>query len=420
MAIIANTGIVTILGFLMNVTITRRLRELTELTKRIGRGETDKRARVTGRDEIYIVATSINTMLDNIVHLVQETQGQRNYLQAQVERLVSEVSGVGEGDLRVQAQVTSDALGTLAQSFNYMVAELSNLIIRVKKYTQEVGSSATNMQEQMSRLVEDAEIRLQQIATATGEATQMALSSQKVAERVQVLDNAAKNAHISAHAGRTTIQQTTKGMRRINENVQETARRVQQLGERSSEINDIVSVISDIAHQTNRLALDAAVQAAMAGENGKGFSVVATDIRRLAERTKEQTTMSTRIIQGIREDIGAVATSMNDTQRETASGTNLVKDTGDSLEKIFLLVEQEAKEIALINTMVWSFLQASGHVTQIMQDVSQSTQQSSSSIRVVSQNMEHLAGLAQQLLTSVEAFKVKGDSRERRSLPGFA
>jgi methyl-accepting chemotaxis protein len=420
-ALLLNTGIIIVLGFLMNVTVTRRLRHLTALTKHIVRGETDKRARITGRDEIYIVASSINTMLDNIVHLVQETQGQRDYLQAQVEKLVNEVSGVGEGDLCVQAQVTSDALGTLAQSFNYMVAELSNLIIRVKMHTQEVEVTATNMREQMIRLVEDAEGQLLQMATATGEVVQMALSGQKVAERVQVLDSAAKNAHTSARIGRTTVQQTTKAIRRINENVQETARRVQQLGERSSEINDIVIVISDIAHQTNRLALDAAVQAAMAGENGKGFGVVATDIRRLAEKTKEQTTRSTRIIQGIREEIGAVATSMSDTQRETATGTNLVQDTGESLEKIFILVEQEAREIELINAMVWGFLQSSGHVTQIMQEVSQSTQQSSSSIRVVAQNMDHLARLSQQLLASVEAFKVQEQAavRERRSLPGF-
>jgi len=420
-ALLANTGIAVILGFLMNITIARRLRHLAALTKRIGRGETDKRARITGRDEISMVGISINTMLDNIVQLVQQTQGQRDYLQAQVETLVNEVSGVGEGDLRVQAQVTTDALGTLAESFNYMIAELSNLIIRVKTHTEEVELSSTNMYEQMTRLVEDAEIQLRQMDAATREVVQMALSSQKVAERVQVLDNAAKNTHTSARSGRATVQQTTKGMRRINENVQETARRVQQLGERSREINDIVSVISDIAHQTNRLALDAAVQAAMAGENGKGFSVVATDIRRLAERTKEQTTMSTRIIQGIREDIGAVATSMSDTQRETATGTSLVQDTGESLEKIFILVDQEAREIEVINTMVRSFLQSSSQVTQIMQGVSQSTQQGSSSIRVVAQNMEHLARLAKQLLASVEAFKVKEGVtvRERKSLPGF-
>jgi methyl-accepting chemotaxis protein len=248
------------------------------------------------------------------------------------------------------------------------------------------------------------------MATATTEVVQMSLSSRKVAERVQVLDDAAKDTHVSAHKGRATVQKTTEGMGRINKNVQATASQVQQLGERSREINDIVSVISDIAHQTNRLALDAAVQAAVAGENGKGFSIISADIRRLAEQTKEQTTMINRIIQGIREDIGAVAISMRDTQRETTTGTILVQGTGESLEKIFVLVEKQAQEMETINTMVRGLLQSSGHVTRIIQDVSQSTRQGSSSTRVVAQNMEHLAGLAKQLLASIEAFKIQGDT----------
>ena len=270
-ALLITTGAVFFLGFLMNLTITRRLRHLVTLTKQIGKGETDKRAIVTGRDEIYMVATSMNTMLDSIVRLLQETQGQHVSLQTQVEKLVNEVSSVGEGDLRVQARVTSDTLGILAESFNAMIAELNGLIIRVKKYTRDVEISATNMYDQMTQLVEDAEVQLHQMATATTEAVQMALSSEKVAERVQVLDDAAKNTHLSAHTGRATVQQTTEGIERINKNVQVTASKVQQLGERSREVNDIVSVISDIAHLTNRLALDAAVQAAVAGENGTGF-----------------------------------------------------------------------------------------------------------------------------------------------------
>jgi methyl-accepting chemotaxis protein len=415
-ALLVTTGAVTILGFLMNLTITQRLRHVAELTKRISKGETDKRAIVTGRDEIYMVAASMNTMLDSIVQLLQETQGQRDRLQAQVEKLVSEVSSVGEGDLRVQAQVTSDALGILAESFNYMIAELNGLVIRVKKYTKDVEVSATNMYDQMAQLVEDAEIQLHQMATATAEVVQMAHSSQNVAERVQVLDDAAKDTHFSARTGRATLQQTTEGIGRINQNVQATASKVQQLGERSREINDIVSVISDIAHQTNRLALDAAVQAAVAGENGKGFTIVSTDIRRLAEQTKEQTTRISRIIQGFREDIRAVAISMKDTQRETATGTSLVQGTGASLEKIFELVEQQANEIEMINTMVRSLLQSSSNVNHIMQEVSQSTRQGSSSTRVVAQNMEHLAGLAKQLLASIEAFKVKGGTAFSPSL----
>ncbi|HLZ56994.1 MAG TPA: methyl-accepting chemotaxis protein [Ktedonosporobacter sp.] len=406
-AILVSTGIVIGLGYLMNMTISQPLSHLATLTRRIAKGETNARATLDGRDEIALVASTMNNMLDNIVRLIQETQGQRDMLQAQVEKLVNEVSVVGEGDLRIQAEVTTDALGVLADSFNYMIEELSSLVVRVKSVAQGVENSTTSTFEYMSQLVYNADQQLAQIATATAEIEQMAHASRRVAERSQVLYETATEARLSARSGRGTVQQTIEGMTHINQNVQGTARKVQLLGERSREINDIVEAISGIAHQTNRLALDAAIQAAMAGENGKGFGAVAADIRRLAERSKEQTSRITKIIQSVREEIGAVAVAMHETERETSLGANLVQETGTTLATIFSLVEQQAQEIETINQVGRQQLQSSSMVVQIMQDVSISTQQSSDSTRHVAHNMELLAKQAEQLLASVEAFKLK-------------
>src|SRR5450631_1654804 len=303
-AFLATVLTVVMIGYIVNLTITRPLRQLTTLTRRIAEGETQARAEILGHDEIYTVANSMNNMLDNIVRLIQETQSQRDVLQGQVEKLVSEVSGVGEGDLRVQAQVTTDALGVLADSFNYMVEELGSLVIRVKMVAHEVASSTTAILDRMTQLVETGDIQIKQISGAAVEVKQVALSSQQVAERAQRLYDVARIARQDAQIGRESVQQAIEGMGRINDNVQETASKVQTLGDRSREINEIVDVISSIAHQTNRLALDAAIQAAMAGENGKGFGAVAADIRRLAERAKDQTNKITSIVRGVREDIG--------------------------------------------------------------------------------------------------------------------
>jgi methyl-accepting chemotaxis protein len=196
-------------------------------------------------------------------------------------------------------------------------------------------------------------------------------------------------------------------MGRIHEYVLDTSSKVQTLGDRSREINNIVEVIANIAHQTNRLALDAAIQAAMAGENGKGFGAVAADIRRLAERAKDQASSIGRIVRGVREDIGAVAVSMRDTERETSAGAELAQEAGNSLESIFGVVERQAYEIEAINQMAAQQLQSSSAVVQIMQAVSDTTQQSSGSTRDAAQNMERLARLAEQLLASVEAFKLR-------------
>ncbi|HEU5374441.1 MAG TPA: methyl-accepting chemotaxis protein [Ktedonobacteraceae bacterium] len=399
--------VITFVGFAVQRSITGPLTELVSLTRRISKGDTNARVKIESRDEIAIVGNSMNNMLDNIVHLIQDAQAQRDVLQGQVEKLVSEVSGVGEGDLRVQAEVTADALGVLADSFNYMVEELGSLVVRVKMVARDVEESTTMTSDRMTELVEGADRQIQQIANAAIEIERMALNSQQVANRAQALASSAREARLSAQGGRQAVQQTIEGMGRIYTNVQETSTKVQNLGERSREINNIVDAISTIAHQTNRLALDAAIQAAMAGENGKGFGAVAADIRRLAERAKEQANSVGRIVRSVRDEIGAVAVSMRDTERETSAGARLAEEAGTSLESIFSVIERQAREIDVISQMATQQQQSSGSVVQIMQGVSESTQESSGSTREAAQNMERVARLAEQLLASVEAFKLR-------------
>src|SRR6266704_4570350 len=346
-------------GYVVTITIIKPLRQLATLTKRIARGNTNARANVAGHDEISLVASSMNNMLDNIVRLIQEVQFQRDNLQAQVEKLVSEVSGVGEGDLRVQAEVTADALGVLADSFNYMVEELGSLVVRVKLVANEVDSSTLVIFDRLTQLVETGDIQLNQISNAAVEAERMADSSRTVAERAEILYGVAHDARQSAQGGRAAVQQAVEGMGRIHENVQETSSKVQTLGERSREINNIVEVISTVSHQTNRFAIDAAIQAATAGEHGKGFAAVAADIRRLAEGAKAQTSMIARIVRSVSEDIGAVAVSMQDTERETSTGAKLAEEAGTALQSIYAVVERQAREIELINRVSMQQLQSS-------------------------------------------------------------
>jgi methyl-accepting chemotaxis protein len=408
-AFLVTIMIIVATGYVVNQTITRPLILLAGLTRRIAGGETSVRAKLEGHDEIYLVANSMNIMLDNIVRLIQETQSQRDQLQAQVEKLVSEVSGVGEGDLRIQAEVTADTLGVLADSFNYMVEELSSLIVRVKMVANEVGNSTSSILDRMTQLVETGDIEMHQMGEAETQVEHLTNASRLVAERAQTLEKVARTARQDANEGRESVKQAVAGMGRINENVHETATKVQTLGDRSRAIDEIITAIGSIAHQTNRLALDAAIQAAMAGENGKGFGAVAADIRRLAERSKEQAGSITRMIRSFREDIAAVATSMQDTQRETAVGTKLTQEAGASLEALFTAVEEQAKEIESIAKIAMQQLQSSSAVVQIIHAVADSTQQSTASTRDASQNMERLARLVEQLRASVEAFKLRED-----------
>lgn len=394
-------------GYIVNQTITRPLSQLATITARINEGKMETRATVNGHDEIAVVANAMNGMLNNIVHLMQDAQTQRDRLQARVEKLVSEVCNVGEGDLQVQAEVTSDALGVLADSFNYMIEELSSLVVRVKMMAHEVENSTTMTFQNMVQLVSTGDVQIQQIGRAAQEVESMADMNRQVAERAQTLHMIADEAREMTQDGRESIQQTLEGMGRIQLYVQDTSAKVQALGDSSREIDNIVGVISTIAQQTNRLALDAAVQAATAGENGKGFGAVAVDIRRLAERAKDQTNIIGRIVRGVSEEIDAAAVSMKDTERETAVGAQLAEQTGLALESIFGVIERQGGEIDIINQMANRQLQSSNSVVRIMQSVSELTQQSSTNTRSAARNMEHLARLAEQLLSSVEAFRLR-------------
>ncbi|HEX4202814.1 MAG TPA: methyl-accepting chemotaxis protein [Ktedonobacteraceae bacterium] len=406
-AILISTACVIALGYVSHITITQPLNRLVSLTQRIGRGETQARAAVSGRDELAIVAVSINNMLDRIVRLLQETQGQHYALQASIERLVDEVSGVGEGDLRIQAEVTQDALGVIADTFNFMVEQLSSLIINVKSLAQEVGKATTVTSQQMAQLVDSAQQQFGHIEQATNETEKMAAASRQVSEYAKNLQALAKRAQGVANQGRWTVEKTTQGMERIDVNVQETSHQVQTLEQYSQEIKEVVNVIARIVMQTNRLALDASIQAAMAGDNGSGFGAVALGIRRLSEQTQAQTTNIEHIVNNVSAGILAVAQSMQETEQETNNGRQLIQDTGTAFKAIYNEIEQQAREINNVTQMSHQQLQSALAVAQVIHTVSEVTQRNSTGTAAVAERMQTVRLLADKLLASVGAFKLR-------------
>lgn len=418
-AFIFSTLVVFLISYVINLTITRPLRQLVDLTHRIAQGETNARATIMSQDEIYTVAASMNTMLDSIGQLMQDVQGQRDFLQARVDKLIAEVSSIGEGDLRMQAEVTADALGFLANSFNFMIRELSNLIIRVKVVTRQVETLTSTTQSRMSELVKINDHQILEMTKAVTTMQQMADSTRKVTERTQTLYYFARETRQIAYNGRSDVQQALTGMGHIYDNVQATSGKVQLLRDNSREINNIVSVISSIAHHTNRLALDATIQAATAGENGTGFAAVASDIRRLAEQTKSQAGMIASLVRTVNENISNVADSVRDTEHETANGTGRAQQAGKALDSIFDGVEHQAQAIESINTMVTQQSMLSKEVLQILQDVSEETHKNSDSTRDASQTMLRLTQLVEQLRASVGAFKLRDEQTAPKKKVGL-
>jgi methyl-accepting chemotaxis protein len=392
------------IGYLMNRTIIGPLQQLIALTQRVIRGEVTARSTLRGNNEIAHVASSMNKMLDTIVQLMNATQSQHDVLQGSVEKLAAQVRDVGEGNLRRRAAVTLDALGMFATSFNYMIDALSGLVKGVKKVAREVEHSTGRILELMTLRMRAGEQQVQQVFEATREVEQIASSSHSVANRAQSLYSVANQAQQSGREGQRAVWNVIAGIENIYLNVQTTADKVRTLEERSQEVNHIVEVISNIAHQTNRLALDSAIQAAIAGEHGQGFGAVAANIRKLAEQTKEEANTIARIVRSVREDIAEVISSIQETEKETFSETRAVQEVGEALKESFAAVERQAKEISSINQMAIQQQQLASKVAQIMQYISGITQQNGPLVDDVARNMQHLSGLVEQLRTSVDVF----------------
>jgi methyl-accepting chemotaxis protein len=409
LAMVGATAGVIVLGYIMNLTITQPLADLAALARRVREGKTDARASVRGCDEIAVVASSINHMLDHIGQLVRQTQAQRDQLQQEAERLINQVSKISEGDLTIQAEVDSASMGVLADFFNYIVEELSSLVVRVKYVAMEVGRSTYATQQEMFQLVTAADQQLASIGETTTIVEGMAQACLQVVERTKHLDTVNREARQATQQGRLTIQQIVQGVEHINRQTQEIALAIRVLAERSQEIDEVIRVLDGFVYQSNRLSLDAAVQVAMIKDPAvnQGFGEIAAEIRRVSEQSKVNLTTVSKNMRQMRLDMENVAKAMQEAAGETVAGTRRIRETEFFFSTIFNLVEQQAGEGETITGMMEKIFEASWLISQTMQEVSQSTQQTSQRTRTVAQEMQQLASQAQQLRASVEVFKLK-------------
>jgi methyl-accepting chemotaxis protein len=407
---VAVLGLLSVLSILLAVlvlarAVTRPVAELTRVAHSVQEGDLDARATVYGRDELGQVAVATNTMLDEITVLVQ-TREERDALQAQISKLLDEVSTVAEGDLTVQADVTADVLGSVADAFNYMVSELRSIIENVNRTTVEVASSTTQILETSGELATQSQAQAQRIAEATAAVETVATFAATVAVNAATGSEIAVNARHNASEGAEAVRQTVEGMYRIRDQVQETSKKIKRLGESSQEIGQIVQLIEDIADQTNLLALNAAIQAAMAGEHGRGFAVVADEVRRLAERATAATKQIAELVNSIQADTAEAVLAMENGTREVVDGSRLADAAGQRLEAINQVVVQLAELNDEIARAAGRQATASAGVKELMAEISQTTSRTTAGTQQAAESVDYLARLAEQLRASVAAFRL--------------
>ncbi|WP_439650173.1 methyl-accepting chemotaxis protein [Isoalcanivorax beigongshangi] len=333
-----------------------------------------------------------------------ESENQRN--QAAILRLLDELGDLADGDLTVEATVTEDFTGAIADSINYSIDQLRSLVQTINQTAVQVASAAQETQSTAMHLAEASEHQAQEIAGASAAVNEMAVSID------QVSANAAESAAVAersvgiANKGADVVQSTIHGMDTIREQIQETSKRIKRLGESSQEIGDIVSLINDIADQTNILALNAAIQASMAGEAGRGFAVVADEVQRLAERSAGATKQIETLVKTIQTDTNEAVISMEHTTAEVVKGARLAQDGGVALEEIETVSKSLADLIQNISNAARQQAASAGHISNTMNVIQEITSQTSAGTTATARSIGNLAQMAQEMRQSVAGFRL--------------
>ena len=334
----------------------------------------------------------------------EEEQNQRN--QEAILRLLDELGDLADGDLTIQTTVTEDFTGAIADSINFTIDQLRSLVSTINETAVQVSSAAQETQATAMHLAEASEHQAQEIAGASAAINEMAVSIDQVSANAAESAAVAERSVSIANKGAEVVQNTIHGMDTIREQIQETSKRIKRLGESSQEIGDIVSLINDIADQTNILALNAAIQASMAGEAGRGFAVVADEVQRLAERASAATKQIEALVKTIQTDTNEAVISMETTTSEVVRGARLAQDAGVALEEIENVSSNLADLIQNISNAARQQAASAGHISNTMNVIQEITSQTSAGTTATANSIGNLAELAVQMRNSVAGFKL--------------
>ncbi|MGK7942597.1 MAG: methyl-accepting chemotaxis protein [Crocosphaera sp.] len=378
-------------------------------------GDYNVKATIYSEDELGQLSHRFNELSRVILTTTTEAQQRaaemeqaREELQRQVIRLLDDVEGAARGDLTVEAEVTADVLGAVADAFNLTIHNLREIVAQVKRTAKQVNKSSTDSELFARNNSRDALRMAEELAVTLNSVQVMTESIQRVAENAREAEEVAHTSSVTALKGGEAVERTVTGILQIRETVSETTRKVKRLAEASQEISKIVALISQIASRTNLLALNASIQAARAGEAGRGFAIVADEVRQLADRSAKSLKEIEQIVLQIQSETGSVMTAMEEGIQQVIDVTDKSEQAKRSLEDIIEVSNH-------INTLVRSITgdtiqqqENSKAVSQVMQSVELTAQETSQESQRVAGSLQNLVGISRDLLASVERFRIEG------------
>lgn len=363
----------------------------------------DSRERARSADERRREAEAMRQLAQSKEEQAKATNDQN---QAAILRLMNELQEVADGDLTVQATVSEDITGAIADSVNYTVEELRELVVRVIRTSEQVARASGGAQQVSTELLGAAEEQSREIQDASTTTLRLAGLITEVSRSASESADVARQSVAAAEQGAHAVQNAIRGMQEIREQIQETSKRIKRLGESSQEIGEITELISDITEQTNVLALNAAIQAASAGEAGRGFSVVAEEVQRLAERSGDAAKQIGALVRTIQTDTHDAVAAMEKSTQGVVEGARLSDAAGAALADISRVSNRLGELIHDMSTATERQATKAGGVAQKMQQILAVTEHTQQGTRQTAQSIHELATLAQELKDSVSRFRV--------------
>ncbi len=336
----------------------------------------------------------------------QEAKRVNDANQAAILRLMNELQTVAEGDLTNEATVTEDITGAIADSVNYTVEELRQLVGNVQTTAARVTQTTARVEATSSDLLASSTQQLSQIRETGQSVLDMADRINSVSSQAQQSAMVARQSLVAAESGLSAVQNAIGGMNAIRDQIQETSKRIKRLGESSQEIGEITELISDITEQTNVLALNAAIQAASAGDAGRGFSVVAEEVQRLAERSSDAARQIAALVKAIQTDTQDAVAAMERSTRGVVEGAKLSDNAGSALTEIDQVSRRLAELIEQISLAAASEAQSANVVAGNIQQIFAVTEQTGEGTRSTAQQVRDLSRIAEELRQSVSRFKI--------------
>jgi twitching motility protein PilJ len=336
----------------------------------------------------------------------QEAKRVNDANQAAILRLMNELQTVAEGDLTQEATVTEDITGAIADSVNYTVEELRMLVGNVQNTVTRVAQTTSQVENTSTELLAASTEQLREIRETGQSVLDMAARINVVSSQAQESASVARNSLMAAESGLSAVQNAIGGMNSIRDQIQETSKRIKRLGESSQEIGEITELISDITEQTNVLALNAAIQAASAGEAGRGFSVVAEEVQRLAERSADATRQISALVKAIQTDTQDAVAAMERSTQGVVEGARLSDNAGTALTEIDRVSRQLADLIAQISDSASREAVSANEVAGNIQHIFAVTEQTGEGTRSTANQVRELSRMAEELRESVARFKI--------------